>query len=187
MNLPSTAVSPRITSRPCTADPGRRHVLGLAGSGALLAGLHEAFDLSLGMPGHFGVVFMAVLVFARAGSPLAGAAVLTTAGYLAGGMAFAGLGLREVVNLPGYLLCALALDALWCLSPALIRRPARAALAGAFAFTLKPLLLAGLGVVLAFDIGVMRHGIAFPVLTHAVFGAAGALIGALLWHGARAR
>ncbi|MEQ8659291.1 MAG: hypothetical protein RLW62_00590, partial [Gammaproteobacteria bacterium] len=92
MNQPRTAASTSNASRPFVPEHGRHPALLLTGSGVLLAGFHQAFDLSLGLPGHFGVILLAVLVLARAGSTLRWAALLTTVGYLAGGAALAGLG-----------------------------------------------------------------------------------------------
>jgi len=187
MNLPHIVASTSSASRPSVPEAGHAHTLLLAGSGVLLAGFHQAFDLSLGLPGHFGVILMAVLVMARAGSPLPTAAMVTTLGYLAGTAVFAGLGGHKLLNLPAYLLCAAALDAAFRLSPALVRSPVPAALVGAGAFALKPLLVALLAAGFAFEVGALRHGAVVPLFSHAAFGGVGAAIGALLWAGARGR
>ncbi|MEQ8660608.1 MAG: hypothetical protein RLW62_07310, partial [Gammaproteobacteria bacterium] len=85
------------------------------------------------------------------------------------------------------LLCALVLDLAWHLATALVRRPLLAAGVGALAFALKPLALVALAALFAVEAGALRHGIVFPLLTHAAFGACGAAIGALLWEGTRPR
>ncbi|MEQ8234379.1 MAG: hypothetical protein RLW61_04160 [Gammaproteobacteria bacterium] len=187
MSLPHITASTSNASRPSAPEHAARGALLLAGSGVLLAGFHQAFDLSLGLPGHFGVFILAVLVLARASSPLAWAAVIATVGYLAGSAALAGAGGHKLLNLPGYLACAVVLDLAWRLSPALLRRPGLAAAVGGCAFLAKPLVLAALAGVLALDAGALRHGLLLPLFSHAAFGAAGAAIGAILWEGARPR
>ncbi|MGE0483358.1 MAG: hypothetical protein AB7Q81_04410 [Gammaproteobacteria bacterium] len=149
----------------------------------MLAAFHRVFDLSVGLPGHFGVFWMAAIVFARAGSSVAFAGMLAAVGYAAGASAF-GAGGHGVFNAPGYLVCAGAIDLAWWLSPALLRQGSTAALCGAVAFALKPMVLAVLVAALELQAGALRHGLGYVVLTHAAFGACGAAIGAVLFAGA---
>lgn len=187
-------------SRPCDPDPALgisgagehrlRAVVGAVVAGLMLAGCHERFDLSVGLPGHFGLIWMAGILFVRLSSPLAFAAVLTTLGYVAGGSGLDVLGGRgpwhAVTHLPVYLLPALIIDfGARPVSAAPQDRlppiPAwRAALVGAVAFASKPLALAAGVAAFGMSAGALRHGIAFPLVTHCAFGATGAVIGCLL-------
>lgn len=187
-------------SRPCVPDPALgsggaqahwlRAVVGAIAAGLLLAGCHERFDLSVGLPGHFGIIWMAGVMFVRLSSPLAFTAALTTLGYAAGGTGLDLVGGRgpwhAVTHLPVYLVPALIVDFAarpFSVDPQDHLRPMpawRAALVGGVAFASKPLALAAGVTAFGMTAGALRHGIAFPVLTHFAFGAIGAVIGCLI-------
>jgi hypothetical protein len=154
----------------------------LGGVGIALAGLHQSWDLALALPGHFGLIWMAALVCARAGSSLRFAAIFTAIVYAGSEAAFTGGSLHTIGHGPAYLVAAFALDCAWRVSPALVRRPVFAGLVGGAAFALKPMVMAGLVTIIDLKAGALRHGLGFPLLTHFCFGATGAVIGALLWH-----
>ncbi|MCB1749875.1 MAG: hypothetical protein H6977_14805 [Gammaproteobacteria bacterium] len=183
MNTLITPASTSSVSRPFVPERAFGRGLALLGAGLMLAVFHRALDLSLGLPGHFGVFWMAALVLARSASPLPAAALVTALGYLCGGAVLGAHATHGMVNAPGYLAAALCLDGAWWLAPALLAHPFSAALIGAVAFALKPALLAV--AVAAFELkgGALRHGLGVVVLAHACFGGVGAVIGALLWQG----
>ncbi len=185
MMTPTTSASKNNASRLSGLEhPALRWLL-LAGSGALTAGFHQAWDLSLGLPGHFGLIWMAVVVLARAGAAERYAACIVTLGYAAGGGALNDLPLHALAHAPAYFAAAMVIDFAWACSPALLRRPLFAGLTGAFAFAAKPLVLAAMVAAFGLKAGSLKHGLGFPLLTHACFGATGAVLGALLWQGAQ--
>jgi hypothetical protein len=179
-----TPVSTSSASRPFAPERAVGQGLALLGAGLMLAAFHRAFDLSLGLPGHFGVFWMAVMVFARSGSNAPLAATLAAVGY-ATGAGLLGGATHGSFNAPAYLVCAGAIDFAWWLSPVLLRQPVVAALCGGVAFALKPLLLGVLVAAFELKVGALRHGLGYVILTHALFGACGAAIGAVLFAGAR--
>ncbi len=183
MNLPNTNASISNGSRNSALERPLNQFLLLGALGLSLAGIHEAWDLSLGLPGHFGLVWMASLICARAGSNLRFAALTTAIAYAGGASAFSGGTHSLFGHAPGYLVAALALDLAWRLLPSFAQRRLTAALLGGIAFALKPLVTAVLVALIGIKAGSLSHGIGFPVLTHFCFGATGAVIGALAWQG----
>jgi len=165
-----------------------RGSLALFAAGLVLAGCHEAFDLSLGLPGHFGLIWMAGLMLARGSSTLSFAATTTAFGYAAGGAGFDGFGAaawhHAATHAPAYLVPALIVDAAARASRGhLVSRTSLAGVAGGVAFAVKPAVLALLVAVFELKAGSLRHGLAFPMLTHLCFGAVGAVIGSVLYRG----
>lgn len=186
MNLPTTNASTSSNSRPSVLEQPLRQVLLLFGCGVLLAGFHQAWDFALGLPGHFGLVWMAGLILARAGASVRFAACCSALGYASGDVAFSGAALHALGQAPGYALSALLVDLAWQTRATLITRPVCAGLVGGLAFTCKPLTMAVLVALFEIKAGSLRHGLGFPLLTHFCFGATGAVIGALLWQSAQA-
>lgn len=183
MNLPNTNASISNGSRNSALERPLNQFLLLGALGISLAGIHQAWDLSLGLPGHFGLIWMASLICARAGSNLRFAALTTAIAYAGGASAFSG-GTHSVFgHAPGYLIAALAVDFAWRLAPSLTRQRLTAGLLGGIAFAMKPLVMAALVALIGIKAGSLSHGIGFPVLTHFCFGATGAVIGALAWQG----
>lgn len=183
MNLPHTNASTSNGLRNSALERPLNQVLFLGALGISLAGIHQAWDLSLGLPGHFGLIWMASLMCARAGSKLRFAALGTAIAYAGGTSAFSGGTHALLGHAPGYLVAALAVDLAWALAPALTRRRLTAGIIGGIAFALKPLVMATLVALIGIKAGSLSHGVGFPVLTHFCFGATGAVIGALLWQG----
>lgn len=52
----------------------------LIGGGVMAVVLHRAFDSSLGLPGHHGIEWMAIMILGRASSKFRGAGTLTSIG-----------------------------------------------------------------------------------------------------------
>jgi len=186
MNTPTTNASTSSASRPSVRELTLRQVVLLFGTGVLLAGFHQAWDFALGLPGHFGLVWMAGIVLARAGSTVRFAACCAALGYAGGDAAFSGAAIHALGQAPGYALGALVVDLAWQTRATLITRPAYAGLVGGLAFACKPLIVAALVALFEITAGSLRHGLGFPLLTHFCFGATGAVIGALLWQSAHA-
>ena len=187
MNTPTTNASTSSASRLSVLDQPLHQVLLLLATGVLLAGFHQAWDFALGLPGHFGLVWMAGIVLARAGSRVRFAACCAALGYAGGDVAFSGAAAMHALGqAPGYALGALMIDLAWQTRTSLVTRPAFAGLVGGLAFACKPLMMVALVALFEIKAGSLRHGLGFPLLTHFCFGATGAVIGALLWQSAQA-
>ena len=185
MKAPTMSVSTNPVSRPFAPERHGATPALLFGAGALLAFMHQAFDLSIGVPGHFGIVWMAVMVLARCGSTLPHAALAAACGYAGTttviGPAHAGL----FTHMAAYGVVAVILDYAWRAAPSLLQRPFWAAVTGGAAFAVKPLLLIGIALVVDVPYGALRHGALPTLFAHSCFGATGAALGAMLWVGAR--
>lgn len=150
----------------------------LASFAALVAGTNVALRFPIRLPGHSGIVWMALLVTARAVVPRSGAATLT--GLFSGLMAsFLGVGDRgALVTLLSYTAAGVGVD-LAMLSPGTVAGAGRFALAGAAGNVVK----LGLKVILELWIGIPTGFVLFgrmpALLSHALFGAAGGLLGYL--------
>lgn len=157
------------------------HRLALVAVGVALAAFHQAFDLKLGLPGHFGLVWMGVVVAASQISLSTWAATLAACGYVGGSMAFAGLSMHALTHVPIYAGVGLLLDAARHIGATAFRRTWFAGLAGGVAFAAKPLVLFALAATVGLEVGSLRHGHAVPIITHFAFGLTGAVLGTLAW------
>ncbi len=173
-------------SKPSAPSVGLAHAAALLGIGALLALIHQAWDFHLKLPGHYGLVWMAGVMMTRHWSPARWAALGSACGYI-GGTALLTHGAHAgLTQAPVYALCALVVDAAWLLGATHLRRLAAAALLGGVAFMLKPITVYLLAHGLDLQLGTLRFGAVFPIITHFCFGAVGAVIGTLC-HGVGAQ
>lgn len=152
-------------------------VLLLLGAGVIGAAAHQTFDLSLGIPGHQGLVWMALLAFVRGTSPLRWAATITAFGALTASVlpAFGGHG-----PLTGwhYLLTGIGLDLAFALCGRRLPAVPVIAVGAALAFALKPVSKWLLAAAFDFQFGSIVHGLGYPLFTHLAFGLAGGMVGA---------
>jgi len=148
--------------------------------GVAVALVHVSFDYSLGLPGHHGLELLTALVFARLVSSQPLAAAMVAAGAASGDVAFAGHLLHSLKSVPLYFLSGLLVDGAWRLLGERCRTLPLAALVGAAAYMAKPLGMLAVAGIAGMTFGFMRHGAAYPIITHAAFGAVGAICGALL-------
>lgn len=168
-------------SRPFAPELGLAHYAALLGIGALLALVHQAWDFHLKLPGHYGLIWMAGVMLTRHWSPSRWAATGTAFGYV-GATALLTHGAHAGLNqAPVYALCTLAVDAAWLLGAARLRHVVMAGLLGGLAFMLKPMAVYALAHGLDVELGTLRFGALFPLITHFCFGAVGAVIGTLLY------
>lgn len=153
------------------------HILLTAGVAAVL--LHALTRVPLHLPGHEGLVWMAILMLARLISPYRWAATVVAMGAAA---AASFLGFHDALAPLGYLLPGVVLD-LATLASA--RNPIVMVLGAALGYCAHPALdwlaLHALGV----TIGPAQVGLATAFGSHLGFGLAGALIGAALWRTTR--
>ena len=184
----SLSSATEVTSRPAPLSLPAQYAL-LVGAGALAVALHQSLRLPLHLPGHHGIEWLAILVLARllartpAAGLVAGFGAAATLMALSGGVGIDGRGAQMLT----YLLQGALLDALFAASLRLPLRWLWIAIIGAAVHSVAPLVknaLAAFGPASGF--GSLLNGVAYPLFTHAVFGAAGALIG-LAMHAAAQR
>jgi hypothetical protein len=181
------ALPPKTTSAASFSWPGSRSVstpqpltlLLLLAAGVAAAVLHESFRLPLRMPGYHGIEWLAILVLARLASSRPAAGMVTGIGAALATCCIGSGGNGQTVMALTFLLQG-------CLADALLFRPSvRLAyylwlpLAGAMIHMTAPLMRNAWMMLAAgtLPFGSLTHGIGYPLATHALFGAAGALLG----------
>ena len=154
----------------------------LLGLGLLAVVLRASVNLPLKLPGHHGLEWMAILMFARvisdqprAATVVAGSAAmfswLPVWGFHAGGMEW------------GFLLSGLVVDGCWRALRA--RATFVLALLAAAAHGIKPLFKYGLMLATGAHIGSLgsfgsiEAGLAYPLLCHLAYGAVGGVVGVM--------
>lgn len=177
------SITPSLTSTVSSnsaPDISFAHYALLLGVGVLLAGLHQGWDAHLSLPGHFGLIWMAGIMLTRQHSSAKWAASVAALGYVGGTAAFAGLAHHGLLQAPLYALSTAVVDVAWRLDSRRSAHLCGAALLGGLAFVLKPLALFAFAHGISLNLTALRSGPVFPLLTHFVFGAVGAIIGTLL-------
>lgn len=169
------------------SDEGELAVLPLLLLGAAVALVHDRLDFSMGMPGHHGLEWMTVLLFARFTSRRPWAALIVAAGTTATDLGLADSFLHAARNVPLYFIGAATVDLLYRAVPARWRGVTSGAAIGVAAHGTKILIMALLALS-GVEFGVFRNGFLFPLATYAGFGLVGGASGALLaqaWRGLR--
>lgn len=152
----------------------------LCAAGAAAAALHAATRGHLHLPGHQGLVWMALLGLVRASTGASGSASITGAGAGAAA-ALPFLGFHEPLAVTAYVVSGLAFDALVTITPVIRARHLRIGALAAVAFASKPLLQGLATAALGWRTPVATHGLIYPLALHLVFGFAGGFIGSWLW------
>jgi ABC-type thiamin/hydroxymethylpyrimidine transport system permease subunit len=151
----------------------------LAMLAALIVASHVGLKLPLKLPGHSGIVWMALLVVARQIVPKPGAAV--TAGVLSGAVAmFLGVGDKGALDtLLSYAAAGVGVDAVATLTGggAGLWASALAGLAGNLS---KLAVKIALEVWIGIPTGFVLIGRLYPAFTHTAFGLAGGVLGGLV-------
>jgi len=151
----------------------------LLGSGVLAVVLHRSFDTSLGLPGHHGMEWMALMILGRASSRFRGAGTLTGIGaslastvpFLQGGNPFAWL---------FYLLPGLVMDFAFCYFPGVTNKVWFMVLVGGLAHVTKPIGQLTVNLITGWPFGSFRYGVLYPFASHLLFGMIGGLVGGLI-------
>lgn len=178
------ALLPRSTARTLA------EVALLFASGLLVVVLHRALRMPLGLPGRHGIEWMAILVIVRCASGLP----------VAGSISMMGAAALSVVPLWGavddpfiwitYLVPGFVIDALWRVLPKSKSRMWITALllvpVASLAHLTKPLIRLFISLIAGWPYGSFRFGVGYPVLTHALFGLAGGVLGVGLFFGWKA-
>ena len=151
----------------------------LIGSGVTAVVLHRAFDTSLGLPGHHGVEWMALMIIARVSSRFRGAGTLSSVGasfastlpFLQGGNPYAWL---------FYLLPGILMDFAFRYLPRYADQIWFLILLGGLAHTTKPIGQLTVNLITGWPFGSFRYGVLYPFAGHLLFGMIGGLLGALI-------
>jgi hypothetical protein len=142
--------------------------------------LHAAFHWPLKLPGHHGLEWMALLMFARCMSPLRWSASITAASAATFSM-MPVWGFGEPLVPLFYFLPGVVIDIGYRFAPALRSSLLWLAAIAAIAHACKPLaryLIAGMT---DLQFGSLMGGLAYPLSMHLMFGFAGGLAGAAAW------
>ena len=156
----------------------------LIGGGVTAVVLHRALDVSLGLPGHHGIEWMALLLIGRMSSRFRGAGTLTSIGasfastlpFLQGGNPFAWL---------FYLPPGLVMDIVLRYFPRYVDKLWFLILLGGLAHITKPIGQLTMNLITGWPFGSFRYGILYPFGSHLLFGMIGGLLGALIVLGIR--
>ncbi len=151
----------------------------LIGGGVTAVVLHRAYDLSLGMPGHHGIEWMALMIIGRASSRFRGAGSLTSIGasfastlpFLQGENPFTWL---------FYLLPGPVMDIAYRYLPRYANKLWFMMVLGGLAHATKPVSQLTMNLITGWPFGSFRYGVAFPFVSHFFFGMIGGLLGALI-------
>ncbi len=151
----------------------------LFGGGVLAVVLHRSFDTSLGLPGHHGMEWMALMILGRASSRFRGAGTLTSIGaslastvpFLQGGNPFAWL---------FYLLPGLVMDFAFRYFPGVTNKVWFMVLLGGLAHVTKPIGQLTVNLITGWPFGSFRYGVLYPFASHLLFGMIGGLVGGLI-------
>ena len=149
----------------------------LIGGGVLAVVLHRASDLSLGMPGHHGIEWMALLIIGRASSRFRGAGTLTSAGASFASMLPFLHGENPYTWL-FYLLPGPVMDLAYRYLPRYTNRLWFMILLGGIAHASKPVGQLIINLLTGWPFGSFRYGVVFPFVSHLFFGMIGGLLGA---------
>ncbi len=151
----------------------------LIGAGVTAVVLHRAYDLSLGLPGHHGIEWMALMILGRASSKYRGAGTLTSMGAaFASTLPF--LHADNPFTWLFYLLPGPVMDLAFRYLPRYANKIWFLILLGGFAHATKPLGQLAVNLFLGWPFGSFRYGVAYPFASHLLFGMIGGLLGALI-------
>jgi hypothetical protein len=172
------------TSAPAT---GRRFIWSLSLRDALLLALIAdlivlgklLINVPLRLPGHTGVVVVALFVVGRGVVGRRGAGLLT--GLIAGGLlALLGHGAAPLFDWIKYVAMGLTIDLAAEFVPGGLSNKVSVAVIGALANLAKLITTLIIGVILKLPLGFLMWGFGYAATTHVVFGAVGGVLGALL-------
>ncbi|HSB00582.1 MAG TPA: hypothetical protein VLE49_08025 [Anaerolineales bacterium] len=156
----------------------------LIGGGVTAVVLHRALDGSLGLPGHHGIEWMALLILGRASSRFRGAGTLTSLGAsLAAALPF--LHGNNPVTWLFYLLPGPVLDLAFRYLPRFANKLWFLVLLGGLAHVTKPIGQLIVNLITGWPFGSFRYGVLYPFASHLLFGMIGGLLGALIVLGIR--
>jgi len=145
--------------------------------GMLAITLHSKLRIPMHLPGKQGILFVALVVTGRGLSPLRLAGSITCAGA-ALLLLTPWLGFHDPFMSVNYIMLGGVMDLLYFAALRLSDKPWVLALASGIAWMFIPLFRLIMSLFVSVPLNIFSSGIAFPFLTHLLFGFTGALIGA---------
>jgi len=181
MNIPATSRPPKSIS---SAFPNKllgtvAEVLFLVVIGMVAIALHSKLRIPMQLPGRQGILYLAIVVIGRGMSRYPFAGTLISAGSAAL-LVTPWLGFHEPLMPVVYVCIGILLDLFCFLWSILIPGFLSVSLACAMAWMCIPLIRFLLTLLTGITFSSFRHGLAWPVCTHFVFGFAGGLLGMAL-------
>jgi len=151
----------------------------LIGGGVMAVVMHRALDNGLGLPGHHGIEWMAIMIIGRASSKFRGAGTLTSiSASLASTLPF--LHGENPFTWIYYLLPGPAMDLAFRYLPRYANKLWFMVLLGGLAHVTKPIGQITVNLLTGWPVGSFRFGIAYPFASHLLFGMIGGLLGGLI-------
>jgi hypothetical protein len=151
----------------------------LIGGGVMAVVLHRALDTSLGLPGHHGIEWMAILIIGRASSRFRGAGTLTSMGAsFASVLPF--MQGENPFTWVYYLLPGPVMDLAYYYLPRYSNKLLFMVLLGGLAHVTKPIGQVTVNLLTGWPVGSFRFGVVYPFASHFLFGMIGGLLGALI-------
>lgn len=169
------------SSFPTSTHLTRQEALLLLGLGAVIVTMVKVFDFSLGLPGHTGVQWLALLLIGRSTSNYRWAASVSGVGSaVVSLMPFWGFG--DPLKWLSFLLVAIALDVMFNLFTRWQHAVLFLTVIGGLAHAVKPLSRALISPITGLHYTSLLTGVVYPTATHLLFGLIGAFIGAgMVW------
>ncbi|MFH1936539.1 MAG: hypothetical protein ABIK52_03120 [Bacteroidota bacterium] len=145
--------------------------------GMLAMMIHAKLRMPMQLPGRQGVLFLTLIILGRGLSrfPLAGSIACTGSAVM---LATGWLGFREPLSPVVYVLIGFILDMLFLNFRKVMPFVMATTLSCALGWMFIPLIKLVIASLTGFNFTSFRYGVAWPVLTHLVFGLAGGLLGA---------
>ena len=151
----------------------------LFGGGVLAVVLHRAYNLSLGLPGHHGIEWMALMIIGRASSRFRGAGSITSLGASLTSI-LPTLNSDNPYTWLFYLLPGPVMDLAYRYLPRYANKLWFLILLGGFAHATKPIGQFVVNLTTGWPFGSFRFGVVYPFASHLLFGMVGGLLGALI-------
>ncbi len=169
------------SSFPTSTHLTRQEALLLLGLGAVIVAMVKVFDFSLGLPGHTGVQWLALLLIGRTTSNYRWAASVSGVGSaVVSLLPFWGFG--DPLKWLSFLLVAVALDVMFNLFTRWQHAVLFLTIIGGLAHAVKPLSRALISSVTGLQYTSLLTGVLYPTAAHLLFGFIGAFIGAgMVW------
>ena len=169
------------SSFPTSTHLTRQEALLLLGLGAVIVAMVKVFDFSLGLPGHTGVQWLALLLIGRTTSNYRWAASVSGVGSaVVSLLPFWGFG--DPLKWLSFLLVAVALDVMFNLFTRWQHAVLFLTIIGGLAHAVKPLSRALISSVTGLQYTSLLTGVLYPTATHLLFGFIGAFLGAgMVW------
>lgn len=174
---------PKTASKTSVTEAGITQLIEallLLGSGALVVILHQSFRLPLGLPGHHGIEWMALLILGRSFSRFRGAGTLASIGAAATSILPVWGATHDPFIWLIYLVPGPLMDMAFHYLPQFAGKYWFLSILGGLAHITKPLIRLAITVISGWSFGSFRYGVVYPISSHLMYGMIGGLLGALI-------